>query len=688
MNDKRQDKKTKRFRIMRILFRLVVVLIVILFTLIILLNIPAVQTFVVTKISESISEKSGAEFRVGSVKVAFPKTLAVNDIYIQDQQTDTLLYLKGLRLDVDLFRLFRKEVFVNHLQLENLIAHIHTIDDGDSYNFQFIIDSFFSDTTDKTPLQEPTWIFNIKDIHLKNIDVTFADARVGIETKIYMGDFKTKIKDFDLNKQLLNFSEISLDNTSIQLILAQLDSAKKIPALSSNMIAAINSSSNSLETTNHFTDWNIYANQLTLNNINLQFDNNSFPKLPVGIDYQHLLIKNLSTGIHNISIDPDGYKAEIKHMSFTESCGLDLKRFSADAQFTGRLMEVKDLQIETSASNISADASLVYEHFNYFLNDLGNCTGMLDLKNAVVNANELFLFAPVLSTNTYASKLKNSEVFISAKANGKVNDLNLKNLEISFLKKTSLTTHARLTGLPYVDKIKFDASLDLFTTSLNDLYQFIDPVDLTGLNLPESVDIKGTIKGKTNSLEAKLGLTSTHGNITLDAFYQNHSPAQPDTFRVDFTAEHILAGVILTDSLLKEVSFMGEASGSGISVGSLSGTASLIIREAMYNSYIYKNIQINSQIVDDLLSLSATSDDSNLNFDLSANADLRESTQYYSARLDLSTLNLHALNFTEDSTVLTTRLEAVLDYAGFNNSELSLEMKNTLIQVNQETHSC
>lgn len=683
MNDKKQHDKKKRFRIMRILFRLVVVLFALLFALVLLLNIPAIQTFVVAKITQSISEKSGAEFHIGSVKVAFPKTIKIKDIYLQDQQADTLLYLQGLQINVDLFRLFKKEVFVNNLELENMVTHIHRKKAADLFNFQFFIDSFSTGTTDSISKQGSPWIFFVQDIHLKNIRATFADAQTSIDTRINLGELKTKIKDFDLNKQLLNFHEVLLNNTSMQLILAQQDSNKKAPLDSINSTAIKNNIQNIPETTGYFTDWNIYADQLTLNNTNFQFDNNSLPKLPVGIDYRHLVVRNLSTGIRNIGVDPEGYKAEIQHMNFTESCGLDLKKLSVDAQFTGQQMEAKDLRIETATSNISVDAKLAYAPIDDLATNFGNCVTTLDLRSSVVNVNELFLFTPDLTTNIYLSKFKNSDVFISAKADGKVDDLDLKNLEISFLKKSSLKSHARLTGLPNFKELEFDAFLDLFSTSPQDLYQFIDAAALAKLNLPKSVDIKGTITGETDSLKTKLGLTSTHGNITVNGFYQNQGPAQQDTFKVDFTAEHILAGLILSDSLLKEVSFKGEASGAGISVGSLSGKASLDIREAIYNSYNYKNIKINSAIDGGILSLSAVSDDPYLNFNLNADADLRETKQNYSAFLDISTINLNALNFTEDTILLTTNLKADLNYAGLTNSDINLEFRNTMIQMDE-----
>src|SRR5436190_3278636 len=92
-------------RLLKIIFRALVILIVFLFALTFILYIPSVQTFVVKKIIQSVHEKTGAELSIGSVRIAYPKTVNLRDIYIEDQHKDTLLYLQTLKIDVDLLNL-------------------------------------------------------------------------------------------------------------------------------------------------------------------------------------------------------------------------------------------------------------------------------------------------------------------------------------------------------------------------------------------------------------------------------------------------------------------------------------------------------------------------------------------------------------------------------------------------------
>ena len=87
----------------RISLWIIVAVISVLLTLILVLKIPAVQTFIVSKVTHSIQKKTGTEISIGSIKIAFPKTVEINGIYFQGQNADTLLYLHSLRMNIDLF---------------------------------------------------------------------------------------------------------------------------------------------------------------------------------------------------------------------------------------------------------------------------------------------------------------------------------------------------------------------------------------------------------------------------------------------------------------------------------------------------------------------------------------------------------------------------------------------------------
>ncbi len=682
MEGKNPDKRTIWYQVIRILLWFFVALIALLIILVLALNVPAVQTFIAGKFIKTIREKTNTEASLGSLKIALPNTVNINELFLKDKNADTLLYLHSLSVDVSLFGLLKNEVAIKSLSIESVVAHIHRKNDESAFNFQFLVDLFAPDTTkesDTTLKPEKPWLIKLNDVSLQHIRATFYDAQGGTDMKIELGDFNATFKDIDLNKKKIDINEILLKNTSVLIALSPAQGEKDVQAELTRSIDTIPNADNSQPVSSVFLALHILAEKLTIENTNFRLDNNSSPRLSEGIDYSHMDFSNLNACVRKIRIDSEGYRAQFESLSVAESCGLNIKVLSADAEFTDSHAELKDLKLETEASKISGEMSLQYASFNGFLADLWNSETIFDLDNSSVYANEVLLFAPFLASNPYVGQLKNTEILVSAKADGKINDLNIENLELGLLDRTILKSNCRLKGIPDMNSLVFDATVERFSTNLKDVSKFVNPTVFAGLKLPPTFELNGHARGKINSIKGDIELRSAFGNIMADAFYQSYGNAGRDTFSIDFAAQNILAGTILADTMIGKTSFSGKVSGSGISSKQISGSAHLDIHDAQYNSYTYKDVTLDSQMSGNMITATASSADTNLNFKLLADADLRDKNQKYSAHIELLRANLRALNFTEKELTISTNLAAEATYAGFQNADANFVFTNTTL---------
>ncbi|MHC1777950.1 MAG: translocation/assembly module TamB domain-containing protein [Lentimicrobium sp.] len=684
MEENIQKKKSAWFRVFRILLRITAALAALIIVLILALNIPAVQSYIAGRFIKNLNQKTGTNASIGSLKIALPNTIRITDLYLNDQQADTLLYLQSLHVDISLFGLLRSEVNVKSLSLENLVANIHRKNTDKKFNFQFIIDAFSTgetpaetDTTSRTPAP---WEIDVKSIRLKDIRASFVDDLSGIDTRISLNEFLATIKEFDPGKQILIMDSILLKNTFFALI--QSPGAGGKPDTGKSVIAGDEPAS---EAINVFIDWTITAHHLAVENSRFRLDNTSSPALPVGMDYQHLHIDSLNAQISRINIDKTGYRMLFNHISLNEDCGINIKEFIAVAEFTDQQAKLERFQLITDASNISGDANLTYASFNDFMADLWNSEVKIDIGKSSINADEVLMFAPFLADNSLNRKIKDRNVTITAQAGGKINDLILGNLEVSALQQTSFKTNGRLTGLPDMTRFAYDVNLSRLSLVKNDLNLFVDPAYLAGIKLPESFELEGMAHGNLSEVNADLYLKSAYGEISATGFYRETGPGKQDTFNLDFEAQHVMTGLILSDSLAGPVSISGNAGGTEIVNGPLSGSLALDIKEAEYNHYTYNNIQINGRADGRMYSGTAISNDPNLEFNLTAGADLREEMQKYSATLNLPMLNLRALNFMEDSIALSTNLTADIKYSGLNNMNIAIAMTKTSLVKNEKT---
>lgn len=186
------------------------------------LNIPAVQNFVKDKAITWLKKKTQTEVSLESIKIALPKDVVLNKFYIEDRKGDTLLYAKRLAVDISLFKLLKNTVEVNNIELETIRANVTRINPDTAFNFSFLVDAFMSEQ--KKPEEEvdkdttSTMKFSIDKVSLKDIGIVYRDDVTGNDVAVNLGEFKTRLKTFDLENQHYVIKEFSLENTSLKYL--------------------------------------------------------------------------------------------------------------------------------------------------------------------------------------------------------------------------------------------------------------------------------------------------------------------------------------------------------------------------------------------------------------------------------------------------------------------------------------
>jgi len=186
------------------------------------LNIPAVQNFAKNKAIGYLKKKTHTEVRLESIKIALPKDIVLNKFYIEDLKKDTLLYAEKLSVDISLFKLLKNKVEINDISLKKIRANIKRIDPDTAFNFSFLVDAFMSEQ--KKPDEEvdkdttSTMKFAIDKVSFEDIGIVYRDDVAGNDVKLYLGEFKAKLKDFDLAGQHYVIKSLSLNNTSLDYL--------------------------------------------------------------------------------------------------------------------------------------------------------------------------------------------------------------------------------------------------------------------------------------------------------------------------------------------------------------------------------------------------------------------------------------------------------------------------------------
>lgn len=130
----------------------------------ILLHLPAVQSFIGSKVSDALSDKLGTKVEVGRVDLGFLNRITIDDVTIYDQADKKMLSSSRLSAKVDITPLFSGKISVSSAQAFGLNAILYKENDSIQPNYQFFLDSLASkEPTEKTPLH-----LNINSLIIRN----------------------------------------------------------------------------------------------------------------------------------------------------------------------------------------------------------------------------------------------------------------------------------------------------------------------------------------------------------------------------------------------------------------------------------------------------------------------------------------------------------------------------------------
>lgn len=122
-----------------------------------------VQTALISKITQSVSEKTGTEISIKRVNVTFFRKIIVSEVYLSDKQNDTLFYINKVIADIDSLSFKQKKITFGEIQFKNPIINIEKSDS--SYNFDFLLNLLPPAKPDST---NTVWAFNVKGIAIEN----------------------------------------------------------------------------------------------------------------------------------------------------------------------------------------------------------------------------------------------------------------------------------------------------------------------------------------------------------------------------------------------------------------------------------------------------------------------------------------------------------------------------------------
>ena len=133
-------------RILKILFWFVAVLLLLSGLVLILVRLPAVQTYLAQRATAIISNKLGTKVSIEKVRISFFREADFVNFYLEDLNHDTLIYAHELQVTIDAFDLLEKKLTVRSIGLDNGDVFIHRDSTGKHTNITEVFGKLKGDT--------------------------------------------------------------------------------------------------------------------------------------------------------------------------------------------------------------------------------------------------------------------------------------------------------------------------------------------------------------------------------------------------------------------------------------------------------------------------------------------------------------------------------------------------------------
>ncbi|GAA4425819.1 translocation/assembly module TamB domain-containing protein [Pontibacter saemangeumensis] len=177
------------------------------------------QNYLATQGENYLENTLGTRVDIGGFTTDWRNTIVLKEVYVEDQQQDTLWYSERLGVDMAIFSLLKGVVNISKVDLDNATLKLHIREDSTT-NFDYIMEAFATDTsavaaqpadTTAAPME-----ITLGTINLDNVYVVFRDEAGGNFIKTRVGDLTTTMEELNLEEQRYLVDEIELANTWVK----------------------------------------------------------------------------------------------------------------------------------------------------------------------------------------------------------------------------------------------------------------------------------------------------------------------------------------------------------------------------------------------------------------------------------------------------------------------------------------
>lgn len=494
------------------------------------------------------------------------------------------------------------------------------------------------------PKPDPADTLDVKvgDIDIQQFKWQFDDEVSGLKNGVTVDKMAGHVNNISMARQRVDVRNVSLQNMSLFA-----EFAKK-PKTKAEKKDSINTSAPPAAT----PGWYVKVGEIKLEDNTIRYDDFNSPAVPKGLDYAHLNIKDLNVDLRDFLFSPENIAGALKSASFKDKSGFRLDALRTDFAYGEQETYLRNLYLKTPNTLLRDELSLRYKNLDQLTNDIGKVKLKLRLTDSRIAFADILLLVPDMAKTPPFDKEPNGVVKGAGQITGSVDDILVSKARFTMLDGTVLSADGRLRGLPDAEKLDMDLNINEISSTRADLLKMLpDSAVPASIELPEAVRISGKVKGSMENLTLATTINTSFGTGTFWGNLKNITDSLRAQYNGTLTLTEFDLGKLTKQppTELGKLTLRTEVEGTGYAPKTMKARLDGNVASADIKGYVYQNLRLKGDVDHGLANISANMDDRNIDLDLNAQADLSKEYPSVKADLDVTNLNLTALNLYADS---------------------------------------
>ncbi|MAT53263.1 MAG: hypothetical protein CMN32_02200 [Saprospirales bacterium] len=642
-----EDVRTGK-RVPHWLRRIIFAVLLVIFLPVLAFQIPWVQSKAAKHLAAYLSKELNTTVSVQKVWLGIFTSVNLEDLYIEDQLGDTLIYTH--KLDVShqgLHTLLSRKLRINSLQLTGAEVNLSRPEGSENFNIQFLLD-YLARSQDKAHQEAPKpFTIDLKHLYLDNVRFRKPDAEMGKFLDVAVSRAEVHFRQFDLNRKNLGISRLSIWRPYLSIITTGEEEPVTEVATDSQTELVAEKVVESLPFVSSIGKFELREGEFSLHNYRME----PIPLTPDSLlNFRHLDLSDINIDIEDFTSSDLNFHGRVNKIAANSSSGFVLESLSAQqASVTCDGMELYGLKIKTPDTDLGDTLIFRYDGYTDWQDFVNEVKMEGRFHNSSVTIADIIEFAPALNNNPFFRENSGEVVRIKGIIKGAVNSLDARDLVIDIADGVHLEGRFNTRNLAVKDEQFVHMNLKSLKTDMQTIRKLIP-----GFNPPENfyrlgrINFSGKFDGffvdfvADGKLRSNIGTAEMFMNLKLREGREK-AEYSGDLYLNDFDlgkwSGNSDFGKVTLNAHVKE--------GVGLTLNAVNAKVNGVIDSLEFKNYLYKKVALNGHLEKDLFDGELEVHDPNVDLTFAGTVNFASELPVFNFRADLGHLAPNNLNLSQ-----------------------------------------